>query len=47
MLDIDDIKVSIRKGVTIGKIAEEYGVDKKKIYKFLEKNGTSVKALQP
>ena len=47
MLDIDDIKASIRKGVTIGKIAEEYGVDKKKIYKFLEKNETSVKALQP
>lgn len=46
-LDISDIKSAIKKGITVGQIAEKYGTDKKKIYKFLEKNGTSVKALQP
>lgn len=46
-MSVEKIKTMLHEGKSLQLIADYYKVDKKAIYKFLERNHTGVKALRP
>lgn len=46
-MSVEEIKTMLHEGKSLQLIADYYKVDKKAIYKFLERNHTGVKALRP
>lgn len=46
-MSVGEIKTMLHEGKSLQLIADYYKVDKKAIYKFLERNHTGVKALRP
>lgn len=46
-MSVEEIKTMLHAGKSLQAVADYYKVDKKAIYRFLEKNHTSIKAVRP